>query len=107
MELSLGVNGCYILFLYVLELSSIYRYRGELLNISWGDIGRGLSCNRWLAGLNNVSVSVVVSLDKTLHPTCLLMVVRGFSGACVWQPHTCQCAPGQLLLHCSLPLSTE
>ncbi|KAK5600738.1 hypothetical protein CRENBAI_011079, partial [Crenichthys baileyi] len=30
---------------------------------------------------------VVVSLGKTLHPTCLLMVARGLGGICVWQPH--------------------
>ncbi|MEQ2304246.1 hypothetical protein AMECASPLE_025026 [Ameca splendens] len=52
-----------------------------------------------------MSVPVVVSLGKALHPPCLLMVVRGLGGACVWQPHFCQSAPGQLWLQYSLPLS--
>ncbi|MEQ2189745.1 hypothetical protein GOODEAATRI_028452 [Goodea atripinnis] len=38
-----------------------------------------------------LTISVVVSLGKTLYPTCLLMV-RGLGGACVWRPHFCQCA---------------
>ncbi|MEQ2315928.1 hypothetical protein AMECASPLE_027469 [Ameca splendens] len=33
-----------------------------------------------------ISVSVSASLGKTIHSPCLLMVVRGSSGACVWQP---------------------
>ncbi|MEQ2315103.1 hypothetical protein AMECASPLE_018778 [Ameca splendens] len=52
-----------------------------------------------------LSVSVVMFLGKTFYPPCLLMVVRGLGGACVWQPHICHCAPGQLWLHCSSPLS--
>ncbi|KAK5610575.1 hypothetical protein CRENBAI_002925 [Crenichthys baileyi] len=52
-----------------------------------------------------LSVSVVVYLGKTLHLLCLLMVVRGIGGACVWQPHFCQSAPGHLWLQCSSPLS--
>ncbi|MEQ2300628.1 hypothetical protein AMECASPLE_027658 [Ameca splendens] len=69
-----------------------------------GGSGRGLSCNRWVAGSNPHSVSVVVSLDKTLHPLCLLMVVRGLGGASVWQSHLCQAAQGNcgynVVYHC-------
>lgn len=39
---------------------------------------RSFFCNWWVAGLSPApSVSVVVSLDKKLHPPRLLMVVRG------------------------------
>ncbi|MEQ2207795.1 hypothetical protein XENOCAPTIV_018871 [Xenoophorus captivus] len=51
-----------------------------------------------------LSVSVVVSLGKRLHPPCLLMVVRGLGGACVLQLHFCQSAPDNGR-QCSLPLS--
>ncbi|MEQ2279096.1 hypothetical protein AMECASPLE_005951 [Ameca splendens] len=55
-----------------------------------GNSGRGPSCNWWVAGLSPaMSVSVVVCLGKTLHPLCLLMVVRGLGGTCVWQAHFC------------------
>ncbi|MED6244159.1 hypothetical protein ATANTOWER_027097 [Ataeniobius toweri] len=46
------------------------------------------------------SVSVVVSLGKTLHPPCLLMVVP-----IVWLPHFCQSDLGQLQLQYILPQS--
>ncbi|MED6290393.1 hypothetical protein CHARACLAT_012530 [Characodon lateralis] len=50
-----------------------------------------------------LSVSVVMSLGKTLHQPCLLKVVRGPSGTdCM---AICHSAQGQLWLPCSLPLS--
>ncbi|KAM4738581.1 tubulin polyglutamylase TTLL7 isoform 2-T2 [Anableps anableps] len=44
--------------------------------------------------------------DKTLHPPCLLVVVRGPGDAGAWHPNFCQTAPGQLWLQSnSLPPS--
>lgn len=44
--------------------------------------------------------SVIVSLGKILHPYCLLVVLRGSSGAGPWQPRLWQCYSGQQWLLC-------
>uniref|UniRef100_A0A3P9NRE0 Inter-alpha-trypsin inhibitor heavy chain H3-like n=1 Tax=Poecilia reticulata TaxID=8081 RepID=A0A3P9NRE0_POERE len=46
--------------------------------------GRSLSCSRRVAGLTlGPSVSVIVSLGKTLQPTCLQVVDRRTDGGCI------------------------
>ncbi|MEQ2181573.1 hypothetical protein GOODEAATRI_012965 [Goodea atripinnis] len=52
-----------------------------------------------------LSVSVVVSLGKTLHLPCLLMVVRGLDGVDCMASSLLSVCPRLLWLQCSLPLS--
>ncbi|MEQ2174613.1 hypothetical protein GOODEAATRI_009638 [Goodea atripinnis] len=64
---------------------NIYRYIHNFVTVVMV-AGVRLVTGKLPIGAPAMSVSVVVSLGKTLQPPCLLMVVRGLGGACVWQP---------------------
>lgn len=54
-----------------------------------------------------LTFSAIVSLDRTLHPLCLLLlVVRGSGSAGIYQPCPSSAA-GQLWLQCSLVMHEE
>ncbi|MEQ2162252.1 hypothetical protein GOODEAATRI_017930 [Goodea atripinnis] len=101
-------NGIVLLFkhVYLWDTESVSFLRTMMAGVTLvfggnrSDGGRGSSGCRFEPC--SVSLCVILSLGKTLHPPCLLMMVRG---PIVWQPHFCQCAPGQLWLQCSSPLS--
>lgn len=45
-----------------------------------------INLNHGIMDLMSQTISVAVSLGKTIHRHLLLMVVRGPNGSCVWQP---------------------